>query len=305
MNHNSKKFVSTAPLMGYSDRHFRYFIRQMTRHTMLYTEMIPEGALAKGRKFQFLEFHPDEKPITLQVGGSHPDFLLECSKLAYEFGFDGINLNVGCPSEKVQENEMGLCLLKKPEWVKRCVEAMKAGSPLPVSVKTRIGVDQEDSHEKLSAFIETILQAGLDHLTLHARKGWLHGLSPKENRTIPPLQYDRVYQIREAFPHLSLGINGGILSLPEVLNHLNTLNEVMIGRGAIDNPYLFSEVDYHVYGDLSAKTPRTREEILERMQPYLERELQKGTPLKHITRHFLGLYHGQPGARAFRTKIST
>lgn len=291
--------------MGYSDRHFRYFIRQITKHAMLYTEMIPEGAIAKGRKLYFLDFHPDEKPITLQVGGSNPEFLYECAKIAHELGFDGINLNVGCPSEKVQENEMGLCLLKNPTRVKQCVEAMKAASPLPVSVKTRIGVDDQDSHDALCEFIEMLISARLDHLTLHARKGWLKGLSPKENRTIPPLHYDRVYQVREAFPRLSLGINGGILSLDEGLKHLEWVNEIMIGRAAIDDPYCLAEADFKIYGDERYKTPLSREEILEKMTPYLEQEIQKGVSSKHITRHWLGLYRGEPGGRAFRVKLST
>ncbi len=299
-----KKFVSIAPLMGYSDRHFRYFIRQITRHSMLYTEMIPEGALVKGKKLYFLEFHPDEKPLTLQIGGSNPDFLYECAKIAESFGFDGINLNVGCPSEKVQENEMGLCLLKNPERVKMCVQAMKAGSNLPVSVKTRIGVDDQDSHESLCEFIDLLRRAGLDHLTLHARKGWLKGLSPKENRTIPPLHYDRVYQVREAFPNLSLGINGGITSIEAALEHLTKVNEVMIGRAAIDDPYLLSAVDFQIYGDEAYKEPISREEILEKMSAYLAQAEQQGINSKHITRHWLGLYRGQPGGRAFRAKLS-
>ncbi len=299
------KFLSIAPLMGYSDRHFRYFLRQITEHTMLYTEMIPAGAIAKGKKLFFLDFHPAEKPITLQIGGSDPEMLYQCAKIAYDLGFDGINLNVGCPSEKVQENQMGLCLLKEPALVKTCVAAMKSGSPLPVSVKTRIGVDEQDSHEALCEFIEELLQENLDHLTLHARKGWLKGLSPKENRTIPPLHYDRVYQVQEAFPDLSLGINGGILSLEEALSHLSRVTEVMMGRAAIDDPYLFAEADFKIYGDERRKTPLTREEILEKMQPYLEQELKKGVAEKQITRHWLGLYRGEPGARAFRQKLSS
>jgi tRNA-dihydrouridine synthase A len=305
------QFLSIAPLMGYSDRHFRYFIRQITEHTMLYTEMIPAGAIAKGKKLFFLDFHPAEKPITLQIGGSDPEMLYQCAKIAYDLGFDGINLNVGCPSSKVQENQMGLCLLKQPSLVKNCVDAMKSGSPLPVSVKTRIGVDDQDSHEKLCEFIQELVSTNLDHLTLHARKGWLKGLSPKENRMVPPLHYDRVYQVREAFPDLSLGINGGIVSLEEALSHLNQpglikpINEVMMGRAAIDNPYLFAEADFKIYGDETKKTALTREEILEKMQPYFEQELQKGVSPKQITRHWLGLYHGEPGARAFRVKLST
>ncbi len=302
---NNPKFLSIAPLMGYSDRHFRYFIRQITRHAMLYTEMIPEGALAKGRKLYFLEFHPEEKPLTLQIGGSNPDFLYECAKIAHEFGFDGINLNVGCPSEKVQENEMGLCLLKNPHRVKTCIQAMKAGSPLPVSVKTRIGVDEEDSHEKLCEFIEALIPAGLDHLTLHARKGYLKGLSPKENRTIPPLHYDRVYRIREAFPQLSLGINGGISNLDAALPHFDWVNEVMMGRAAIDHPYGLAEADFKIYGDLSRKIPPTREALLELMKPYLENALKKGCSAQSIQRHWLGLYRGEPGARTFRQSLSS
>jgi len=294
--------LSIAPLMGYSDRHFRYFLRQLSRKALLYTEMIPAFALSHGKKFRYIDFDPEEYPLALQVGGSQPESLAFCAKLASERGFHSINLNVGCPSPRVQEGNIGLCLLKQPELVKRCIEAMKAVSSIPVTVKTRIGVDDQDSFEYLCEFIQAQIEAGVDHVTLHARKGWLAGLSPKENRTLPPLHYDRVYEIRKIFPKLSLGINGGIQTLEQAQAHLIQVDEVMMGRAAIDQPYLFAQADTLIFKETS--NILSREDILDRMKNYLAKEKKLGTPTLSITRHWLGLYAGEPGAKAWRSGIS-
>ncbi|MCX7122516.1 MAG: tRNA dihydrouridine(20/20a) synthase DusA [Gammaproteobacteria bacterium] len=294
--------IILAPMMDLTDRHCRFFLRQLSKHMQLYTEMITAKALIHGNTAQLLEYHTDEHPLCLQLGGSDPKELAQCAKWAEDLGYDEINLNVGCPSDRVQAGEFGLCLMKKPMLVAEIVTQIKASVKIPVSVKTRIGYDHVESHEHLHAFITQLVEAGVDQVSIHARKGWLHGLSPKENRTIPPLQYEMVYRLKKDFPNLPIAINGGIETLDAARIHLENVDGVMIGRAAYYDAYILAEVDQQFYGS-TAPIP-TREEILECMQPYYEAKMKKGVPLRSITRHMLGLYHGQPNAKAWRRKMT-
>lgn len=294
--------VCVAPMMDYSDRHFRYFIRLMSRHVRLYTEMLTTGALLHGEAHRFLKFASAEHPLALQLGGSEPRALAACARLACDAGYDEVNLNVGCPSDRVQAARFGACLMKEPALVGDCVAAMRAASPLPVTVKTRLGVDDVDSYAHLAGFVQTVAAAGCEVFIIHARKAWLQGLSPKENREVPPLRYDLAAKLKEDFRSLTVVVNGGVQTLAAMENHLAAFDGVMIGREALANPYLFADVDRRFF-DTSA--PRlSREQVLEAWRPYLQSQLAKGVPLARMTRHALGLFQGCAGARRWRRQLS-
>jgi tRNA-dihydrouridine synthase A len=294
--------VCVAPMMAYTDRHFRYFVRLMSRHIRLYTEMLTTGALLHGDPGRYLEFHPAEHPLALQLGGSEPLALAQCARIAADFGYDEINLNVGCPSERVQSGRFGACLMTEPQLVAECVSAMRAASDVPVTVKTRIGVDQHDSYKHLAHFVQTVATAGCRVFIIHARKAWLNGLSPKENREIPPLRYDVAERLKHDFPVLTVVVNGGIKTLTVMESHLVKFDGVMIGREAVANPYLFATVDRRCFN--ARATALTREQLLEAFMPYAETQLQEGVPLQRMTRHLLGLYQGCPGARRWRRYLT-
>ncbi|MFI4968195.1 MAG: tRNA dihydrouridine(20/20a) synthase DusA [Gammaproteobacteria bacterium] len=294
--------VCVAPMMDYTDRHFRYFIRLMTRHTLLYTEMVTSGAILHGDHRRFLEFHPSEHPLALQLGGSDPEALAVCARIADGYGYDEINLNVGCPSDRVQSGRFGACLMQEPELVAECVAAMRAASRVPVTVKTRIGVDERDSYEHLVDFIGKVAAASCAVFIIHARKAWLKGLSPKENREIPPLRYDVAARLKRDFPQLTVVVNGGVQTLDAMHAHLGDFDGVMVGREAVSNPYLFADVDRRFFG--SSAESLSRGEVLQAWLPYIAAQLQEGVPLARMTRHALGLFHGCPGARAWRRALS-
>ena len=293
---------SVAPMLDWTDRHCRYFHRQLSEHTQLYTEMVTTGAIIHG-KADYLAYNEEEHPLVLQLGGSAPADLAHCAKLAQERGYDEVNLNVGCPSDRVQNGRFGACLMGEAELVAQCVAAMREVVDIPVTVKTRIGIDEQDSYQFLTDFIGTVSEkGGCQDFTVHARKAWLQGLSPKENREIPPLDYPRVYQLKKDFPHLILAINGGVKTMAEVEGHLQHLDGVMMGREAYQNPYLMAEIDQRLFG--SDKPVKKRREIVEAMYPYIERQLANGSYLNHITRHMLGLFQNMPGARQWRRHLS-
>ena len=294
--------VCVAPMMDYTDRHFRYFIRLMTRHTLLYTEMVTSGAILHGDHRRFLEFHPSEHPLALQLGGSDPEALAACARIADGYGYDEISLNVGCPSDRVQSGRFGACLMQEPELVAECVAAMRAASRVPVTVKTRIGVDERDSYEHLVDFIGKVAAASCAVFIIHARKAWLKGLSPKENREIPPLRYDVAARLKRDFPQLTVVVNGGVQTLDAMHAHLGDFDGVMVGREAVSNPYLFADVDRRFFG--SSAESLSRGEVLQAWLPYIAAQLQEGVPLARMTRHALGLFHGCPGARAWRRALS-
>ncbi|PQJ58269.1 tRNA dihydrouridine(20/20a) synthase DusA [Vibrio chagasii] len=303
---NMSKFqsnrLSVAPMLDWTDRHCRYFHRLLSQQTLLYTEMVTTGAILHG-KGDFLEYSEQEHPLALQLGGSNPVDLAACAKLAAERGYDEVNLNVGCPSDRVQNGRFGACLMAEPELVADCVSAMKEVTDIPITVKTRIGIDDQDSYEFLTKFISTVSEkGGCEQFTIHARKAWLSGLSPKENREIPPLDYDRAYQIKKDFSDLVIAVNGGITTLEQTKEHLQHLDGVMIGREAYHSPFILAEVDQQIFG---LDTPiKKRSQVVEEMYPYIERELSKGASLGHISRHMLGLFQSMPGARQWRRYIS-
>lgn len=294
--------LSIAPMMDRTDRHYRYFMRQITRRTLLYTEMVTTAAILHGDQEQLLGFSPEEKPLVLQLGGDNPSHLATCAKIAEDRGYDQVNLNVGCPSDRVQNGNFGACLMAQPELVAQAVEAMQKAVNIPVTIKHRIGIDDQDKYEDMAHFVRIVANAGCQHFTVHARKAWLQGLSPKENRSIPPLRYEEVHRLKQEFPHLFIEINGGFKTLAEVKDQLQFVDAVMIGRAAYDHPYLFAMADQEIYGE---KTPPfTRQEVIEAMYPYLEYWLQKGVKLNSMTRHFLELFAGQPGSKAWKRYIS-
>jgi len=294
--------LSVAPMMDRTDRHFRYFMRQITRRTLLYTEMVTTGAILYGDRTRLLGFTPAEKPLALQVGGDDPKALALCAQIAEDMGYDEINLNVGCPSDRVQNGNFGACLMAQPERVADCVAAMRSAVQIPVTVKHRIGIDDRDAYEDMVEFVRIVAEAGCDRFSVHARKAWLQGLSPKENRDIPPLRYEDVYRLKQEFPHFVIEINGGIQTLAQAQEHLRFVDAVMIGRAAYDNPYLFATVDQAVYGE--DKRPLTRQEIAEAMLPYIERWVSQGGKLHTITRHMLQLFAGEPGTRAWKRYLT-
>ena len=289
-------------MMDRTDRHYRYFMRQITRHTLLYTEMVTAQAITYGDRDHLLGFTADESPLILQVGGDDPKSLANCAHIAADFGYDGINLNVGCPSDRVQSGNFGACLMAQPDLVADCVAAMMAAGPLPVSVKHRIGVDEMDRYEDMAHFVDVVSQTGCRHFTVHARKAWLQGLSPKDNRTIPPLRYADVHRLKAEFPHLWIEINGGFKTLAQVNQQLAQVDAVMIGRAAYDNPYLFADVDQPLFG--SAHPPWSRREVVEAMLPYIDHWAGKGLKLNKITRHMLMLFAGQPGSRRWKQMLT-
>ncbi|CAV17316.1 MULTISPECIES: tRNA dihydrouridine(20/20a) synthase DusA [Vibrio] len=294
--------LSVAPMLDWTDRHCRYFHRLLSQQTLLYTEMVTTGAILHG-KGDFLEYNEQEHPLALQLGGSNPVDLAACAKLAGERGYDEVNLNVGCPSDRVQNGRFGACLMAEPELVADCVSAMKEVTDIPITVKTRIGIDDQDSYEFLTKFVSTVSEkGGCEQFTIHARKAWLSGLSPKENREIPPLDYDRAYQIKKDFSDLVIAVNGGITTLEQTKEHLQHLDGVMIGREAYHSPFILAEVDQQIFG---LDTPiKKRSQVVEEMYPYIERQLSNGASLGHISRHMLGLFQSMPGARQWRRYIS-
>ncbi|MGQ2907186.1 MAG: tRNA dihydrouridine(20/20a) synthase DusA [Aliihoeflea sp.] len=290
-------------MMDWTDRHCRYFHRQMTRHALLYTEMVVADAVIHGNRERLLGFAPEEHPVALQLGGSDPEKLAKAAAIAFEWGYDEINLNVGCPSDRVQSGTFGACLMRTPDLVAECVGAMKAAVAVPVTVKCRIGVDEQDPEIALDEIADKVLAAGADALWVHARKAWLQGLSPKENRDIPPLDYDRVYRLKARLGANFVGINGGIADLDESLRHLEHSDGAMLGRAAYHNPGLLAEVDQRVFG--VADAPIEWRELIDRMADYCAAHIAAGGRLTHVTRHMVGLFHGLPGARRFRQVLST
>jgi tRNA-dihydrouridine synthase A len=289
-------------MMDWTDRHYRYMMRQLTRRTLLYSEMVTTGAILYGDRARHLDFSPEELPLALQLGGDDPQALAECARIGADWGYSEINLNVGCPSARVQNGNFGACLMAEPNLVARCVAAMKRAVSIPVTVKHRIGIDALDRYEDLHHFVQVVSQAGADRFTVHARKAWLKGLSPKENRTLPPLRYAEVYRLKAALPHLTIELNGGVTSLQAVETHLQQVDAVMIGRAAYDDPYLFATVDQRFFSVRTAVP--SRREVIEGMLPYIAHWTECGTYLKHISRHMLGLFKGQPGAKGYRRRLS-
>ncbi|RWR03103.1 tRNA-dihydrouridine synthase A [[Pantoea] beijingensis] len=303
MTHNppANRF-SIAPMLDWTDRHCRYFHRQLTQQALLYTEMVTTGAIIHG-KGDYLAWNEEEQPVALQLGGSDPAALAQCAKLAEARGYSEINLNVGCPSDRVQNGRFGACLMGEAALVADCIKAMRDVVAIPVTVKTRIGIDEQDSYAFLCDFISTVAhQGGCDTFIIHARKAWLSGLSPKENREVPPLDYPRVYQLKRDFPQLTLAINGGVKTLSEARNHLQYLDGVMMGREAYQNPAILMQVDRELFG--SDRPEIDPVAVVRAMYPYIERELSQGTYLGHVTRHMLGLFQGIPGARQWRRHLS-
>ena len=294
--------LSVAPMMERTDRHFRYFLRQITRRTLLYTEMIATAAILHGDLPKLLDFSALEKPLSLQLGGDDPSALAECARIGEDWGYDEINLNVGCPSARVVNGNFGACLMAQPELVARGVAAMVKAVRLPVTVKHRIGIDELDRYEDMANFVRIVSSAGCDRFTVHARKAWLKGLSPKENRNIPPLRYGEVHRLKEEFPHLFVEINGGIVNLEQVKEQLQLVDGVMIGRAAYDNPYLFAKVDREIYhSDIPAPT---RHQVVRAMLPYIDSWVGQGVKLHAISRHLLQLFTGCPGTKAWKRHIS-
>ncbi|ABS62672.1 TIM-barrel protein, yjbN family [Parvibaculum lavamentivorans DS-1] len=296
------KKIAIAPMMDWTDRHDRYFLRLITRRSLLYTEMVTTGAILHGPRERLLKFDLSEHPVAVQLGGSEPADLAESARIAADFGYDEINLNVGCPSDRVQSGRFGACLMREPDLVARCVEAMKNAVSVPVTVKCRIGVDEQEPEEALPAMAKAVRGAGCETLIVHARKAWLEGLSPKENRDVPPLDYPLVYRLKQAMPDMEIIINGGIATLDEAEAHLAHVDGVMLGRAAYQHPYILAEADRRFYGD--GHDVPSRHEVLEGFVLYVQEEMAHGTHLHAMTRHILGLFQGCPGARAFRRHIS-
>jgi tRNA-dihydrouridine synthase A len=294
--------LSIAPMMDWTDRHCRYFLRLITARALLYTEMIPTGAILHGPRERVLRFDPAEHPVALQVGGADSVELARAAEFGAAAGYDEINLNVGCPSDRVQSARFGACLMAEPDLVAACVRAMRDAVGLPVTVKTRTGIDDDDSYDFLRRFVEAVATAGCGTLIIHARKAWLSGLSPKQNREIPPLRYELVYRVKQDFPELEVILNGGIRSSEQARTDLAHVDGVMLGREAYQNPYALAEWERTLCGNDDPRPERAG--IVRRLLPYVERELSEGTPLRAITRHILGLFNGQPGARAWRRHLS-
>ncbi|WP_051559972.1 tRNA dihydrouridine(20/20a) synthase DusA [Marinobacterium jannaschii] len=291
-----------APMLDWTTSHCRVFHRRISQHAVLYTEMVTTGALIHADEARFLRYDPSEQPVALQLGGSNPSELTKCSQMAEQWGYNEVNLNVGCPSDRVQNNMIGACLMAHPELVAECLSQMQQAVSIPVTVKHRLGIDDMNSYEELHHFVDIVRQSGCRTFIIHARKAILQGLSPKENRDIPPLIYDWVYRIKQAFPELEIIINGGIKTLDECEQHLQHIDGVMLGREAYQNPYMMAEVDQRLYGTESP-TP-DRKQIATELIPYIETQLEQGVYLNHMLRHILGLFHAQRGGRQFRRYIS-
>ena len=292
-----------APMLDWTDKHERFFLRLMSKHAFLYTEMVTTGALLHGDKERHLDFNTEEHPVALQLGGSDPKDMATCAKMAEDYGYDEVNINVGCPSDRVQSGAFGACLMAEPELVAENVASMKRSVSIPVTVKNRIAIDEMDEYESLYRFLEEVSKAGCDTFIIHARKAWLKGLSPKQNRDIPPLNYELVYQMKKEFPKLEIIINGGIKKLEECTGHLEFADGVMVGREAYHNPYIMAEVDELIYGKM-VRGQKTAKGILEEYLEYVQSQLNDGVFLKHMSRHLLGLFAGQAGAKAWRRYIS-
>ena len=302
-NQTTRRHAFTvAPMLDWTDRHCRYFHRLISQHAFLYTEMVTTGALIHGDHRRFLQFNAPENPVAFQLGGSNPRDLAICAKMIEDYGYDEVNLNVGCPSDRVQNGRFGACLMAEPSLVAECVAAMAQAVSIPVTVKSRIGIDERDSYEELVHFVATVADAGCETFIIHARKAWLSGLSPKQNRDIPPLRYDVVYQLKQDFPQLEIILNGGITTLDQAEAVLQHFDGVMVGREAYHNPYLLADVDRRFYGE--SKEPQSREMIFRLLVPYIQQQLEDGVRLNSISRHILGLFHGEPGARGWRRHLS-
>jgi tRNA-dihydrouridine synthase A len=291
-----------APMMEWTDRHCRYFLRLISKHALLYTEMVTADAVLRGDRKRLLQFHVDEHPVALQVGGSDAGALAEAARIGAEFGYDEINLNVGCPSDRVQAGRFGACLMAEPKLVADLIAAMGESAKVPVTVKCRIGIDDQDAEGSLDHFIDAVAEGGCRTFILHARKAWLEGLSPKENRDVPPIDYDRVYRMKARRPDLTIIVNGGIGSFAEAADHLAHVDGVMLGRAAYQDPYILAEVDQRLFG--AGEPAPSRLEVLDSFVAYAEGELARGVRLNQMTRHILGLFHGQPRARAFRRVLA-
>ncbi len=293
---------SVAPMLDWTDRHCRYFHRLLSKKALLYTEMVTTGAILHGAQQRFLQFNEAESPLAFQLGGSNPDDLAICAKIIEAYGYDEVNLNVGCPSDRVQNGRFGACLMAEPGLVAECVNAMQQAISIPVTVKSRIGIDNQDSYAELVGFISTVAESGCNTFIIHARKAWLKGLSPKQNRDIPPLRYDIVYQIKKDFPDLEIILNGGVTSLSEAKEILQHVDGVMVGREAYHNPYFLADIDSQLFATVSSI--KTRHEVVMELIPYINRHLNEGGRLHNITRHILGLFHGVSGARKWRRILS-
>ena len=293
--------VSIAPMMNWTDRHDRYFLRLISPNTLLYTVMISTGALIFGKKLRLLNYSPEEHPIALQLGGSEPKALAACARLAEQHGYDEVNLNCGCPSPRVQNGSFGACLMTEPKRVADCIDAMKQSVSIPVTVKTRIGINNQDSYEFLTDFITPVSEKGCDIFIIHARKAILNGLSPAENRTIPPLKWDIAHKLKQDFPHLTIILNGGIRKITDIRDSLKHVDGVMIGREAYKNPYFLADIEHEIFQTANIKS---RSDVINALLPYIDNALQNGVQLKDITRHMLGLYRGIPGAKRWRQILS-
>ena len=293
--------VSVAPMMDCTDRHERFFLRLISKNTLLYTEMIVDEAINRGNKKKLLEFNINEKPVALQLGGSSPKLLAEATKIGEDFGYDEINLNLGCPSKKVEKNKFGVCLMKEPNLVADCLSKMQAVTKLPVTIKTRIGYDDVEDYENLYSFISTLKSTGVKTFIIHARKAMLGKFTPKQNLNIPPLKYEYVYKLKKDFPNEEIIINGGITKVNEIRSHLKHTDGVMIGRAAYHTPYLLADIEKEIFKN---KNIPTRQEVIENLIPYIKTEIKKGTRLNQIMRHTLGLFHGQTGASYWKRYLS-
>ncbi|MGH1540852.1 MAG: tRNA dihydrouridine(20/20a) synthase DusA [Arenicella sp.] len=291
-----------APMLDCTDRHDRYFLRLISRHAVMYTEMVTTGALLFGDTARFLDFDPAEHPIALQLGGSDPEAMTRCAELAQQWGYDEVNINVGCPSDRVQSGSFGACLMQQPELVADNVRKMQAAVDIPVTVKCRIGVDEQEPRDALWRLVERCSEAGCATFLVHARKAWLQGLSPKQNRDVPPLDYELVYELKRSFPELQIILNGGVKSLQECEQHLQQVDGVMMGREAYANPYILAEVDALLYADLHPVP--NRDQILDSYVQYCDKKLQEGYRLNQLARHIVGLYHAQPKSRLWRRHLS-
>jgi len=289
-------------MLNWTDRHCRYFLRLLSRHTLLYTEMVTTGAIMHGDVERHLRFDAAEHPVALQLGGSKPNELGHCSKIAEEYGYDEVNLNVGCPSDRVQSGMFGACLMANPLLVADCIKAMLDAASIPVTIKHRIGIDDMDSYAQLCDFVGAVAESGCSCFIIHARKAWLQGLSPKENRDKPPLHYETVYRIKQDFPDLEIVINGGIMTLDEAGEHLQQVDGVMIGRAIYHDPWILADADRSIFGEQNRLSGCF--DVIEKILPYVEKELAGGTRLHHITRHMIGLFNGMPGARRWRRYLS-
>jgi tRNA-dihydrouridine synthase A len=306
-DHKSKSVVnrrfSIAPMMAYSDRHSRYFLRLLSKHSLQYTEMVTAAAILYGDQDYLLGFSPQEHPLAVQLGGSDPEQLYQAAKICTDYGFDEINLNCGCPSDRVQSGSFGACLMADPGVVAECVSALRSAGDLPVTVKHRTGIDQQDEYDVFREFAQIQIEAGVDALIVHARNAWLQGLSPKQNRDVPPLRYQWVYRLKQDFPDTEIIINGGIKDLDSAQQHLELVDGVMLGREPYQNPYLLHQVDAQIFGAANERFI-SRFEVLQSYYPYIEAQLENGQPLTRMVRHIISLFHGEPNSKQWRRFIS-